>query len=229
MKTRLVTKDFPLFLPAPKTPRSPGVHVSSIIRCVATEMGILKTEEADDLSLSDAREITDPTAILRIDLGLAWEQFYIPEILAMYGVVDHPGEMLLDGVYMTHDGEDVAVIFTLGAVESRAWVERVHEVKLTYKSTKTVADLGSQWMWLAQMKAYCAAKGTLYAVLHVFFVCGNYRFPISPTREVWEIEFTQEEIDTNWSLLHDYKEERLRLESAQAAEALAGLNGFGDF
>jgi hypothetical protein len=210
MIVRDVTSDYPLFLPESKTPRSPGIHVSSIIRCIATEMGILKPEWAEELSLADVRKITDPVAILRISIGLAVEQYYIPEILSHYGVADHPGELFYDGVYMTHDGEDVGVIVTL----SRPAL-RVHEIKATYKSTKTVADLNTQWMWLAQMKAYCIALGTRFAVLHVFFLCGDYKFPIKPTRQVMEIEFTQEELDNNWKDLSDYKAYRLNLEAQE--------------
>lgn len=200
------TDSYPLFLPPSKTPRSEGTHVSSIIRCIATEAGILKPEWAEELSLVDVRTITDPTAILRISIGLAIEQYYIPEILLHYGVVDHPGEKYYDGVYMTHDGEDESVIITLSEYNlSRKLRRRVHEVKATYKSTKTVGDLSSQWMWLAQLKAYCIAIGTRFAVMHCWFLCGDYKFPIKPQRVVWEIEFTQEELDENWTLLADYK------------------------
>jgi len=204
MIVNVVTDSYPLYLPPPKTPRSVGTHVSSIIRCIATEMGILKPEWAEELSLVDVRSITDPIAILRISIGLAIEQWYIPEILRTYGVIDHPDELLYDGVYMSPDGEDESVIITL---QDYLLLTRVHEVKATYKSTKTVGDLSKQWMWLAQMKAYCIAKGTRFAVMHCWFLCGDYTYPISPKRVVWEIEFTQEELDDNWNLLADYKRE----------------------
>ncbi len=200
-----VTHQYPLFLPAPKAPRSNGVHVSSIIRCIATEAGILKPEWADELSLVDVRKIGDETAIIRISIGLAIEQWYIPEILSHYGIVDHPEEMKYEGVYMNHDAEDESVIITLN---EPSMLVRIHEVKATYKSMRTVGtDLAKQWMWLAQMKAYCKAKGTRWAVLHCWFMCGDYTFPIRPQRLVWEIEFTQEEVDNNWQLLADYKQD----------------------
>ena len=202
MNIRTVSKDYPLFLPESRTPRSIGVHVSSIIRCIATEAGILKPEWADELSLVDVRSITDPESILRISLGLAIEQYYIPEILSAYGVVDHPGELLYDGVYMSPDGEEVQTVIITQEVRLR-----VHEVKATYKSIRTVGDLSGQWMWLAQMKSYCIAAGTRFAVLHIFFLCGDYSYPIRPIREVWEIEFTQKELDDNWELLSEYKKE----------------------
>ncbi len=198
----MITREIPvsLTLPPSKTARSAGVHVSSIIRCIATETGILKAEWAEELSLTDAREITDKVAILRISIGLAWEEHYIP-LLAE--VIDHPGEMEVDGVYMTHDGESVSVV---ASERGDRLVLKVHEVKATYKSTKTVGNLEGQWMWLAQVKAYCQGLGTRFAVIHVLFLCGDYKFPIKPVLKVWELEFTQDEIDDNWNLLRDYKE-----------------------
>ena len=206
MHTTKVTDQYPLFLPTPKSPRSSGIHVSSLIRCIATETGILKPQWAEELSLVDVREITDPTAILRINIGLAWEQHYICDILSQYGVMDHPTELELDGVYLTHDAESVSVIITFGKAVAHLVC---HEIKATYKSTKTVGDLTTQWMWLTQIKAYCKALKTTHAVLHILFLCGDYTYPITPVREVWEIEFTQEEIDENWTLLTDYRDHRL--------------------
>lgn len=196
-----------LKLPKPLTPRSEGIHVSGIIRAIATQQGILKPEWAEDLSLSDVREITDPVAVLRINIGLAWEAHYIPLV---GNIVDHPGEMQVDGIYMTHDGESVDVIITPKGAKH---VHFVDEVKATYKSTRTVGDLSTQWMWMAQCKAYCKALGTRFARMHVLFLCGDYSYPIKPLLKVWQIEFSQEEIDANWDLLRDYRDYRLSKEA----------------
>src|SRR5689334_19874452 len=124
-----------LRIPPQINPRSEGVHVSSLIKAIACEQGILKPEWAEDLSLTDVREITDPVAVLRINIGLAWEAHYIPLV---GNIVDHPGEMQVDGIYMTHDGESVDVIITPKGAKH---VHFVDEVKATYKSTRTVGDL----------------------------------------------------------------------------------------
>jgi len=186
-----------LTLPPPKIPRSPGQHVSGIIRCMATEMGILKPEWAEELSLVDAREITDPTTVLRILIGLGWERQYVD---LLPDVVDHPSEIEYDGVYMSPDGESLSFIYK--------WVKVIHEFKSTYKSTKTVGDLTSQFMWLSQIKSYCKATDTLFAELHVLFLNGDYSYPMKPMLKKWRIEFTQQEIDDNWRLLMDYLEYR---------------------
>ena len=183
--------------------------MSNIIRSIAVEQGILKPEWVEEVSLVDARTITDPVAVLRICIGLAWEEWYIPQILGpTLNAIDHPDEYDVDGVYMSPDAESLSVIITL-----KQWANFVHEVKTTYKSVNTVGDLTNEWMWLTQIKAYCRALSTRWAMLHVLFLCGDYKYPIKPQLLCWQIEFTQEEIDDNWSLLRDYRD--LKMKEAQ--------------
>lgn len=198
-------EDFPL--PDTSSGRSPGIHVSSIYRLIAIDRGILKPEDAEELGLVDVRDMSGIGIIaqLRIHLGLAWEEHYLrclPE------VTKHPGELKLDGVYLSPDGESVSVIFTLPG----RYGVIIHEVKCTYKSTNTVNPRGKvlqgpkNWLWMCQLKAYCKAKKTQHAVLHVLHVCGDYVRPIVPMLYRYHIEFTQQELDDNWNLLMDYKD-----------------------
>ena len=209
MKSTVITSLYPLYIPEPIIPRSEGLHVSNIIRCLAMESGILRPEWCDELSLSDVRTITDPIAILRINIGLAWEEHYIP---MLRNVVDHPEELKLDGVYMSRDGESVSVIITPKGPQVR---HTVHEVKATYKSTNTVGDLSSEKIWMMQIMAYLKASATRYAHFHVLFLCGDYSRPITPRMEVWELEFEQEELDDNWQLLTGYRDYRLKREKEE--------------
>lgn len=203
---RVTEIPFEIFLPSSKMPRSPGVHVSGIIRCMATESGILKNEWAEELSLLDIQTITDPVAVLRISIGLAWEQYYIPSILGpAMGVIDHPGEMYVDGIYMTQDGESIDVL----VIDKEVYKPIIHEVKATYKSIRTVGDLSSQWMWMAQCKAYCKGSGTNICMMHILFLCGDYKYPIKPVLKIFKIEFTDEEIEENWDILTTYMRSKL--------------------
>ncbi len=210
----MIYKEVPvnLFLPEPRVPRAKGTHVSGIIRAIAIETGILKAEWAEDKSMSDSREITDPVAVLRMNIGLAWEEYYIPTFLGPLGVEDHPDAMCVDGVHMSPDGLALDVIITrkerMGLpAGTKVFVDIIHEVKITYKSVNTVANLSDQFIWISQIKSYCKGKNTRYARLHVLFLCGDYTYPIKPQLKIWAIEFTQKEIDDNWSLLTDYNKE----------------------
>lgn len=211
MKVELeLVQDFPL--PDTSHGRSSGIHVSSLIRCIAGEVGVLKKEYCEDMSLIDARDLnTLPIGrLLPIHAGLAWEQYYIP---LLPNVANHPGEMCVDDVYMTHDGQEVCS-YLIDRVKS-VYYTRIHEVKHTYKSTKSVGNLDnigykSPFMWLTQCKAYCKGVNSLRATLHVYFPCGNYRFPITPQLRKFYLEFTREEIDDNWSLLKEYRDYRLK-------------------
>lgn len=186
-----------LTLPPPSVPRGKGIHISGLIRGIAIEMGILKADTIDDARLADVREITDPVAVLRICIGMAWEEWYIPNVLTKAGVVKHPGERKVDGIWMTPDG-----------VSGKNGSTRIHEVKATYKSINTVGDLSKQWMWLTQAQAYCRGFNTTHARFHVLFLCGDYKMPIRPVISSWDIEFSDEEIHTTWDLLKTYRDMR---------------------
>lgn len=220
MKTELI----PITLTLPGgEPRSRGIHVSKVIRAIAVEDGILKKEWVEDLSLIEVGpsgwwESLDTVSKLRISLGLAWEEWYAGVLAEQMGVDFHPGECCVDGVYMTPDGESLDMLLSFSGLA-------IHEIKLTYKSLNTVGiDLqGKNWMWLAQTKAYCKAKGTTVAYLHVFFVCGDYSYPMRPMLGpdaiqpmCWRIEFTQEEIDSNWEVIIGYVRHRQQQEAEDA-------------
>jgi len=178
-------------------------------------MGFLKPQWCEDLSLSDVSNITDPASILRICIGIAWERWFVT---TLPDVVDHPGEIQVDGIYMTPDGESVDVIITS---RGKLLQTIVHEFKTTYKSTNTVQDLAEQWMWLTQLKGYCKGMQTRYAKIYILFLCGDYKYPISPLFRAFEIEFTQEEIDENWDLMREYMDVQLALDqAAEEAERL---------
>lgn len=184
-------------------PRSEGVHLSRILRSIAVENKVLKPEWVEDLSLVEAGdqgwwEGLDEPSKIRMSIGLAWEQWYVPQL---GNVVHQPGEMQMDGIFMTHDGESLDAILTPAGPGLGLFL---HEVKATYKSTKTVANLETQWLWLAQTKGYCKGLGILTAYLHVLFLCGDYLYPITPQLKVWQITYTQAEIDDNWELCVGY-------------------------
>jgi hypothetical protein len=197
--------------------RTPGIHVSGLIRGMAGDFGILDKKYVEDLQLVEVSGAAEnwwthlePVARLRMSMGLAWEAWYLPRIP---GVVYQPGEMSLAGIYMTQDGESLdAVVDEEGLV--KGYAVAIHEVKLTYKSLNTVQDSGGisqQWLWMMQTKAYCKARNCRTVYMHVLFVCGDYSYPICPLLFVWRITWEQSEIDEAWDLIVDNMN-RFRLE-----------------
>lgn len=212
----LIVEPVNLVIPPPLQARSAGVHVSSIIRCIAAETGVLKPEWVEELELVEvtpSMRFSDPVVAIRVCLGLAWEEWYIPNVLGPEGVIDHPGEYCHDGIYMSPDGEELSTLISDRRVRHRY---RVHEVKATSKSTNTVGEtkesLEAQFIWLAQIKAYCKAMKTTLADLHVLFLYGAYERPfMQPEIKRFRFEFEQYEIDENWELLTQYRDLRLGL------------------
>src|SRR5689334_7685228 len=92
--------DTELLYPEPKLPRTPGIHVSNVLRMIAQENGILKREQVEEFGLVDLYEKQSndewwnalPEDVkLRICMGLAWEDWYLPQLEDVLG---HPGEMV---------------------------------------------------------------------------------------------------------------------------------------
>ena len=200
-------------------PRTSGVHLSGLTRSMAVDYGLLDRKWIqEELKLVEVREdqetwwngLDEPSKV-RMSIGLAWEAWYLPQIA---GVVHQPGEMCLNGIFMTPDGESLEVVVT----ETRPRPHHhlfLHEVKTTSKSTNTVGDLNvknpKNWMWLTPMKCYCKGAGTTSAYLHILYLYGDYSYPLSPIAHVWQIEFTQDEVDETWQLVEDYRDAKASL------------------
>ena len=93
------------------------------------------------------------------------------------------GEVELDGIVGSPDGIDAD-----GGGNCM-----VKEYKCTaYSPDKPITD---HWRWMMQAKAYCKMVGAtkcVFRVLHLSFV---------PVYKVWELVFSQRELDENWEAL----------------------------
>lgn len=202
MQVEIVT---PAIAPPVGLPRTAGIHASLVVRSIAVLNKALKPEYVESLDLIDRSgpdwwNRIDPVGRTRMLMGLGWERTYIETQLPH--VVHQPGEMCVEGLYMTHDGESIETV--LSETNTEQMVMALHEVKLTYKSWNTIKDIRTQWMWLCQMKTYCKGLGSLLAYLHVLCVCGDYSYPIQPVVRVFRLQFTQAEIDENWDIVMSY-------------------------
>lgn len=195
-------------------PRTPGVHVSGIIKALAVDYGLLDRKWVpEDFDLVDFTESgasgdewwasLDADSQVRMAIGMAWEQWYLPRIP---NVVYQPGELELDGIYLTLDGESLDTIVTQRN-PSRV-VLAIHEVKTTSKSINTTGDLSApnpkNWLWLTQAKAYAKARRARTIYLHILYLYGDYSRPFKPQLHVWRLEFEQWEIDETWETIVDY-------------------------
>ena len=190
-------------------PRTPGLHQGKILRKMAAERGYLKEVDASDLSMVEVNESgfwesLDPESQIRMAVGMAWEEWYSRQL---DDVSFHPGELVVDGVYMTPDGE------SLEFVHGSGYVPAVHEIKATSKSTNTVSGLNGDknWLWRAQMLGYCKAMNTNIAYLHVLFLYGDYERPFKMQVRCWRFEFTWTEIEMNWKGLLGFIKHHQRL------------------
>lgn len=205
----------PAIVPCPTgPPRSEGYHLSKVLRNIAVENKVLDPKWLEDFSLVEVdvdqegwwAALEQPTQ-LRMAIGLAWEQWYFPKL---EGIVYQPGEMEVAGVYMTHDGESLDAI--VSPVGTRHHYLGLHECKTTSKSTKTVGDLSTQWLLLAQTKGYCKGLKTCVAYIHMLFLYGDYSYPMTPQLKIWKVTFTQAEIDDNWEVVIGYIRHRQQQE-----------------
>lgn len=135
-----------------------------------------------------------PMDMQRVQVGLLFESM-LEEALARRFALHRPGEIVSDeGVYMSPDGVNITLVSG-------------EEYKATYMSSRagiTDADgmpLDKFYHWFVQMKAYAKWLGVTKFMLRVLFLCGDYTQPYGPQFKSWEIEFTDEEIEENWTML----------------------------
>ena len=92
------------------------------------------------------------------------------------------GEITLDGITGSPDGMDW-----------ENWV--LYEDKFTWRSTKKEPMDDERWMM--QVKGYCKMLGTCKVKMRVFYCMGDYRGS-GPQYKVYELYFTQREVDEHW-------------------------------
>lgn len=173
--------------------RSPGPHVSSRIHTLCISLGHYAERDKD----SQGSPIISPTILSRMQLGCALEH----AISARYAL-QFPnqylqiGEIEKDGIHGTPDL--VCIYSTLS----------IHEIKLTWMSTKGGPGSEKFWKYEVQLMAYCYMLSTLIGYLHVCYVMGNYKYnPDDPGSgviyRVWRYNFTMSELKSNWRMLLD--------------------------
>jgi hypothetical protein len=212
------------------------MHVSDLLHYMGVRMGHLKESDPQDTiqGHKDALEAyqagTDGHSplLLKIALGLAWEDWYMPQAAAYPGSTFeyHPGELYLDGVSGSPDA--------LEYVEDRFPGNRglyvrpiVHECKLTWDHGST--SIESKWLWLSQIRSYCHMMAKTWRTgpgwditapylpiegcLHVFNVNGFMAAASrrakagQPYGTTYRLSFTPDELTRTWTSLMVAKRE----------------------
>src|SRR5262245_39067788 len=139
-----------------QTARSPGLHLSAIIRDL-------------DLAVHGNRyaETSPETRQVYFAMGFIWERILAEiiidtAILRSSGTLVRPGEFVSDGIAMSPDAVDLSDY-------------AIEEYKATWLSSVHPIDSPKFWPWLVQLKCYCRAIGTRRARLRAFFVNGDWR------------------------------------------------------
>lgn len=211
-------------------PRTPGIHVSHLLKEICLNLGLWKREDEDELDVINARFQASrgedivrlyPAVICRVAVGLAWEQFYgRQQDINFHGI----GELARYGIIGTPDGLEFD---DEGAI--------IHELKATWKSSRDDREepqerLLREYYWTAQVASYAALSTVgeidvsnpglvTRGMLHVIYLNGNYRGS-GPQLKVYQITYRPEEIVANWRMLMT-KAEQERL--TPMLEELRGL------
>lgn len=173
--------------------RSPGVHISGIIRAIMLKLGKLKPEdESDEMPL-------------RMAIGMAWENWVIGLAQAKrdWKIEWQPGEWEYDGVFGTPDGIGEVTRYTAeiqkgGGVKKGSQTYRcLDEFKATWKSEHTRKNIVDESLWIWQLAASCYVLGLEHARLHVLWVNGDYR-PPAPKYFVYLVKFEWAYLERFW-------------------------------
>lgn len=173
-------------LPRSEDPDRP--HVTNLLR----EIGA-KTKLMPDYS-SSTWDVG-----LAGDVGFMWEEVLTLVLGKRMAEVYRPGEIERDGIVGSPDG--------LG---DDPWSQHplvIEEYKATWRSSRNMP--WENWYWMGQGKAYCHMMDIPVLIMRIVHLNGDYAGS-GPIYRVARIEFTEEELQANWRMLLQWKEQRRR-------------------
>lgn len=184
-------------------PRTPGIHLSGVLRPLAFSMGFLDKkwdtgETVDELiTRVPADEQGLDGSLMRMTLGCSIEDWIARQLAMMRpGFIHQPGEMVWDGIICTMDG-----------VEYDEEGMLIHEIKGTFKSAKKPVVEQKLWIW--QGACYLRAASEHYreritrCMFHPFYIRGDYS-GIDPLYLPQLVIFEWEEIVSMWNAMLGY-------------------------
>jgi len=162
--------------------RSPGLHVTDIIKDIMDQSGMLSSIGGNSWG---------PNQLwLAGEVGFMWEEIFSSALKAR--LPNRIGEIEVDGVIMSPDGLDV-----------EPW--ELWEYKAVWSSSKRKpVDI---WKWMTQVKAYCKGLGTLKVKMAILYLMGDWK-GAGPEYRGFEISFTPLEIQENWEMIIGHAERK---------------------
>jgi len=159
------------------SPRSPGIHLSSILKALDVHLHGNKYsgESSFDLPLCATE-------------GFMWERVLEMAYKDLLGF--RPGEIELDGIRMSPDG-----------VGSDPWGKVpivCEEYKCWHRSTKRKPTDG--WYEVMQNACYCHALGTTVGVFRVLYLVGDY-WGHGPQYKQWRVEYDPGFLEQTWAMV----------------------------
>lgn len=163
--------------------RSPGLHVSQIIRSICA-------------ALEPAKFPSGPVNPLYTDPGFTFERVLETAWASRQAGIFRPGEVEKDGVICSPDG-----------IELRGPDVILIESKMTEMSMVNCPLDPKFRKWLWQIAAYCYVVGTTNARLHVLWLRGDYK-KVRRAYEVFDITWDFDELVATWDLLITHARDR---------------------
>ena len=170
-------------------PRSPGVHLSGILKYLAYSPGGALADGKAQGEPSDFEE-TYPTVVA---CGHMWEEFCV----SLYpSLIWQPGPRERNGIIGTPDGLNFGLSF------KDLELDVLEEAKFTTKSMRTPDTW--PWWWVRQGLGLCALHGLFHVRWHSLWAHGWYkgkRWEHLPVYTRTLVEFSEREVEGWWKVL----------------------------
>lgn len=174
--------------------RSPGLHMSDIYNALYKKLEPARFDKEGGPDES------------KMALGTAFEEL-LEIALAERILGERPGEFAaMPDATVVPVGTPGSIVFSPDHFIFNG-VFRLGEFKATWMSIRAGIEDKRFDKWRTQMKAYCKPLDTRHARLYTLFVNGDYSWkpPYGSTHlRAWDIEFSQKELDANWSMLMNF-------------------------
>ena len=182
MKMTYVDEKWPGVMWDDEEPREGGLHLGTITKSLI-QSSILARK---------GKGFTDME--LTAEIGLLWERTLSKIMGDKYA--QRPGQIQKDGIWMAPDG--------IGPDPEGEFPIAIEEYKCTWQSSNRSPT--DNFKYMIQVKSYCRAIETPIAVMRIFYIMGDYKGS-GPLYRVARIEFTQDELNRNWAMVLQHKEE----------------------